>query len=305
MRATARPLGGGVSSVVIDVAAGHDRLVVKQPRARLAVQSEWLASPTRARNEAAALQYIAVILPGQVPTVITLDERRMAFAMTAAPETARNWKAELMSGTVDLKTAERVGHFLGAMHAASSADPECPVRFGDREVFSQLRIDPYYNTLLESHPDLIGPIGAMLARMHSTQSALVHGDFTPKNILVLDEGIWVIDWEICHFGDPIFDVASVLGHLLLKAIHRPSVADDYLDACRRLLGSYVQHAPLRDWPYLMQQTACFMLARVDGKSPAEYLTDDERQRTRQLTLRTLTERPGGIEEYLKETDDRG
>ena len=80
----------------------------------------------------------------------------------------------------------------------------------------------------------------------------------------------MIDWEIVHRGDPAFDVAFLLNHLLLKTIHRPASRNDYEACGAAFLDAYGQDL---DLAYVLGLVGCLMLARVDGKSPAEYLTE--------------------------------
>ena len=37
-------------------------------------------------------------------------------------------------------------------------------------------------------------------------STLVHGDFSPKNILISNKKIIYLDAECCNYGDPVFDL---------------------------------------------------------------------------------------------------
>jgi 5-methylthioribose kinase len=284
--ATAKVLEGGVSSVVLQVEAGSTRVIVKQPRWRLLVEREWMADPARAGIEASALDYVSTILPNAAPRLVSFDPQRMAVVMSAARNSA-NWKEQLLAGVMDASTAEAVGRTLGRLHAASAADPSCRYRFDNLTIFRQLRLDPYYAAILEAHPRLDELVRTMLSRMLETRTALVHGDFTPKNILVGADGVWVLDWEIAHFGDPVFDLASVLAHLWIKTVHMSERATPLQYAIGRLLAGYAESVTLEDPRYLTEQTACFMLARVDGKSPAEYLRPHGRDRVRQLALAAL------------------
>ena len=141
---------------------------------------------------------------------------------------------------------------------------------GSAESFEAQRVDPYLRMIQRRHPELADRIGAYVERLLGTTECVVHGDYSPKNVLVGDDGLWVIDWEVVHRGDPTFDLAFMLNHLLLKSIHRPQGREGYEACGRAFLEAYGRDV---DMPYVLGLVGCLMLARVDGKSPAEYLTE--------------------------------
>ena len=108
--------------------------------------------------------------------------------------------------------------------------------------------------------------------------ALVHGDVSPKNILVGPDGPVFLDAECAWYGDPAFDLAFCLNHLLLKCVWVPSAKEKLLQCFSVLSSSYLQRFSSGN---LEERTAsllpALLLARVDGKSPVEYL--DEAQRS--------------------------
>ncbi|HWE61136.1 MAG TPA: phosphotransferase [Chloroflexota bacterium] len=290
-------LGGGVSNVVLAVAAGDQRMVVKQALPRLRVADEWLAKRERVITEAEALRTAARLTPGAVPAVLDVDAEACVIIIEHAPPGWQNWKDLLLAGTIHPAVAQRLGMVLGVWHGATSDDPEVAARFGDSEAFDQLRIDPYYRTVMRRHPELAPVMTAYLDRMLATHRCLVHGDFSPKNVLVGDDGLWVLDFEVAHMGDPVFDVAFMLNHLLLKAIHRPVDRQAYKQAARRFWDTYQHAVPAGLCPpvhYLLGHLACLMVARVDGKSPAEYLTPPEQRRAWALGTALLTNPPDQV-----------
>ena len=281
-----------MSNVVLYASSSEGALVVKQSLPRLNVEEEWLASQDRTIREADALRVAAAAIPGSVPKVVSLDERRYVLVIEAAPLGWLTWKQQLLAGEVDLATASWLGRWLGCWQRLA---PEAGSgRFSDSDVFVQLRVDPYYRFTSARHPD-VGPIiDRHVASMLATRTCLVHGDYSPKNILVGGQGPWVIDFEVVHIGDPVFDLAFMLNHLLLKSLHRPTHADSLRQSAQAFLAGYRAVAPpglVPDDPYLHGHVGCLMLARVDGKSPAEYLTEDEREQARALAYRLLTIAP--------------
>lgn len=286
-------LGGGVSSVVLLVEAGSYRVVVKRPRRRLLVADEWLASPERAFIEAAALDLARATTPAAVPALIDLDPESCTMTMAAAPASWRPWKELLLEGVVDLSVAQRLGALLGTWHRVGTQDRAKLTGLTDLEVFTQLRVDPFYRTIATRHPDMAEQV-AMAAGplIDGSHSCFVHGDFSPKNVLVGDDGLWVIDFEVAHAGNPVFDLAFLVAHLLLKSVHRPVGAEPYRRCAARFLECYRGAAGAMLVPAdesLGLQVGCVVLARVDGKSQAEYLTTMEREQAWRIGVRLVRE----------------
>ena len=291
-------LGGGVSNVVLGVEADGLSCVVKQSLPRLRVADEWLAKRERAVTEAHALELAAVLIPGAVPRVLELDDEACSFTIARAPADWRTWKDELLEERADETVAHRVGSLLAAWHAGTT-DAATAEAFADQEGFDQLRIDPYYRTVMRAHPDLADAVAAYADRLLGPGRCLVHGDYSPKNVLVGPGRVWLIDFEVTHFGEPSFDLAFMLNHLFLKALHRPGTAAGYMVCAQAFWDTYAAGVPgplTPDARDVLGQVGCLMVARVDGKSPAEYLSEDERRRARLLGRRLLTEPPGDIGE---------
>jgi aminoglycoside phosphotransferase (APT) family kinase protein len=305
--AVAKELGGGVSNVVLAVRDGSTGLVVKQALPRLRVAEEWLASTDRVLTEADALEFAGRLTPEAVPAVLHRDPDRHVIAIGHAPAAWRDWKSILLDGRVDDQVAGRLGEVLAAWHSSTVGGKGLPssVRAG-AEAFDQLRVDPFYRTIALGHPELAGRVLALVDAMAERQRCLVHGDFSPKNILVGDDGLWVIDFEVAHYGDPAFDLAFMLCHLTLKALHHPQHSIE-LDRCavtfaqRYERGVGTELAP--DWPYVLQHVGCLVLARVGGKSPAPYLTDAERDAAWRVGLALLEQRPRDVRDLCTVRDE--
>lgn len=300
------PLGGGVSNVVLKLTAGAWRGVLKQALPRLRVAEEWLADPSRVLREAAALRAVGRLLaPGEVPAVLAEEPARYAVVISCAPDTARPWKARLMAGEVRLEVAAAVGDLLARLHRATWGPMPLAPEWADLTAFRQLRLDPYYGAVAARHPDVRQAVEAAAAALEGPGQALVHGDFSPKNILVDDHGgqprLVLLDFEVVHHGQPEFDVAFCLNHLLLKAIYFAPAHQPYLEAARRLWHSYAAPWPPDQAAQLerkaIPQLGCLLLARVDGKSPVEYLTrEEQREQVRRLGKALLLEGACSLEE---------
>ncbi len=291
---TAGSMTGGVSNDVVAVTGPNLDVVVKRALGRLRVAQTWLADTTRLTTEGRALQQVGAILPEAVPEVLDLSDGFLVMAR--APQHWRTWKQDLLTGAADPGVAERLGTLLGTWQRETARLQEALVAdFGSRTAFEQLRVDPFHRQIRDVHPDLAPVIDTTIDQMAATTTCLVHGDYTPKNILVGENPgqLWVIDWEVAHLGDPTFDPAWILGHLLLKSIHRPQWARAYHVAAGAFLtGLHAVDHPLSiDPDQLVRQTGCLVLARVDGRSPVEYLDRPGQQRARTLGRRLLTDPP--------------
>lgn len=287
-------LSGGVSSVVVKAESPTCSVVVKQALPQLKVRDQWLSRVERSLIEARCAAALTELVPGSVPAVLAIDEARHAFVMECAPPGSATWKSLLMAGDIAPQTAAAVGTLLGRIHARSATRPALAREFEDRSFFDELRLDPYLRTIATRHPRLAAPIGQMVDDLLATRVCLTHGDYSPKNLLVLpDGGIQLLDHEVAHWGNPAFDTAFVLNHLCLKALKFPDRAPAYLQCARVLWKSYMDEGP-PGGRLLSRQTALvlggLLLARVDGKSPVEYLeSDQERERVRSLACSLIAE----------------
>ncbi len=301
--ALVQPLGGGVSNVVLAVGEGPGAVVVKQALPRLRVADDWPAPRDRAIAEAEALDLVGAMTPGAAPTVLDQDADRCALVVERAPVRWEDWKSLLLAGTVDKEVAVRLGSLLAQWHGATWQGKELSARLRRPERFEALRVDPYYRTVARRRRETAGAVLGYVDQMMGRQLCLVHGDFSPKNVLVGPApDLWVIDFEVAHFGDPVFDLAFLLCHLMLKSVHRPAWAAAY-DACAVKFGrtyvSEVRAELMPSWPYVLGHVGCLMLARVDGKSPAEYLTNDERPKVRRFGDALLSAPPGNLEDLFE------
>jgi 5-methylthioribose kinase len=297
---TATELTGGVSGRVLLVEAEGVRLVTKQAHARLTVATEWLASPRRAQTEAAAMSMLSALTPDSVPALIDSDAENCALTMTAAPPGFRAWKDVLLDQEMPapevVRTAGVLGDLVGRWHRRTWADASVAARFDDYDAFESLRISPFHRTILSRHADLATVINHCIEQLMTGRQCLVHGDLSPKNVLVGSGEPWVIDHEVAHFGAAVFDLAFLHCHLLLKAVHQPGSGQTYARAAATFLQAYAEHVDLVTTDDLPWQIACLLLARVDGKSPAGYLTAGEQTTVRRVARKILSTDSPTLEE---------
>ncbi len=286
-------LSGGVSCRVLRARTDEGDVVVKQALSELRVDGPWRADVARAEVEFRFAQVLTELVPGACPVVLATDPEAHAFVMDAVAD-AVSWKQELLTGRVDTGVAESVGRLLGLLHARAADRPDLRDEFADRTNFRSLRLEPYFQGAATAHPDLADRIGQVAADLDGPGVTLVHGDVSPKNIL-LDGArkVLLIDHEVAHWGRPAFDTAFVVNHLCLKAVHRPDRAEAHLRAAESLLAAYTDAAgaAAATDADTARVLGPLLLARVDGRSPVEYLSDEQRDRVRHLARDVLVASP--------------
>jgi 5-methylthioribose kinase len=286
-------LGWGISNMVFKVSLDDDCFVFKQSLPKLRVQDDWPFDRARILVERDCMALLGQLLPaGCVPTVRFSDDANFVFGMSCAPHGGVLWEQALLAQQIDTPTAARAGALLAEMHRRAAVDPRVPARFAAQTGFVQGRVDPYYWTAARLHADLAPLIEAEVQRMLATRLTLVHGDYSPKNMFVYPDRILLLDFEVAHYGDPAFDAAFCLNHLILPALAFPGYAAQYLDAALAFWHTYhsepVQQLDPQIEPTIIRALGCLLLARIDGKSKIPYITDDAtRDQVRGLARRIL------------------
>ena len=291
------PLTGGVSSDIWRVELPRGAVCVKRALPRLKVAALWEAPVERNAFEWEWMRTAAVIHPSAVPELIAHDPAGGMFVMAYLERTSHPlWKEQLRKGEVDPDTATAVGHRIGAVHAATAGDQALARRFASDEIFYTIRLEPYLIATARVHQDRAAPLHALAATIAETKLALVHGDLSPKNILVGPEGPVFLDAECAWYGDPAFDLAFCLNHLLLKCLWVPHLALSLLNCFDVLAEAYLAEVRWEPVTALEERAARLLpglfLARIDGKSPVEYLTEEtQKDRVRRVARTLLAEQP--------------
>ncbi len=269
--------GGGVSSDVWRVDDGEKSFVVKRSVAKLRVAADWYADPARLIYEFRYLDTVSRLVPGVVPQVLNPDISGGYIAMEFLGEGYTNWKQDMLDGFADPVVAERAATALAKIHNATRNDASIRSQFDSLPFFTQLRIDAYLRSTALKHPGLADQIEEEAQRLSRSSECLVHGDYSPKNMLVSKDRFVVLDCETAWFGDPAFDLAFLLNHLHLKALHHAPNDIGMSALVHTATESYFATSDLKGSDDMNLRTArlllMLMLARVDGKSPAEYLNN--------------------------------
>ena len=290
------PLAGGVSSDIwrVDLASGP--VCVKRALSVLKVKAHWEAPIVRNQYEARWMQFAAEVVPGSVAECLASDPDRGMLLMPYLPSAEYPlWKEMLRDGTIRDEDAAGVGNMLGAIHARSAAQPELAAQFDSATIFHAIRLDPYLGEAARKNPDDAMVLEHLIQTTANTRLALVHGDVSPKNILIGPSGPVLLDAECAWWGDPVFDLAFCLNHLLLKRAWRPQWTNRYHGAFSALLDSYrnsvLQWGLWEPWEDLEARCArllpALLLARIDGKSPVEYLDLDDQPGSQRDQIRRL------------------
>lgn len=290
------PLKGGVSSDIFCVQSDSQRFCIKRALPRLKVAAVWEAPIGRNAAEAAWLREVGAWFPGSVPAVLGEDAELGLLAMEFLPEQDHPvWKVQLLHGQIDPTFAAAVGTLLAAIHQRSAGNPELATRFANDATFEPIRLEPYLRATAIKHPALADRLNAMADQTLATKKALVHGDASPKNILAGPHGPVLLDAECAWWGDPAFDLAFCLNHLLLKAAWAPQWRDRYLAAFDALAGAYLSGVGWEPRAAFEARAARLLpalaLARIDGKSPVEYITDDALRESVRRRAIALIEQP--------------
>jgi len=291
----AEALSGGVSGEVWKVSGPQGACVLKRALAKLKVEADWFSDVRRVEREQEAMALLSPLLPeGRIPRVLDYDAANYAFAMSCAPDGSVPWKDQLMQGRFDADVAGRTGLLLRAMHGESRGIGEAErARMSDLTFFRELRIEPFYDAVALRYPELASKIRSLADELTGdspeVRKCLVHGDFSPKNILIDPNGEPVLlDFEVCHWGNPVYDLAFCIGHLVLKGLHLGRESDAYalIDAFCTAYGE----VPAR----LLSHLGLMLLARVDGKSPVSYIRNEQtKERIRSLGQTLIREELSG------------
>ncbi|ASJ73416.1 phosphotransferase family protein [Granulosicoccus antarcticus] len=298
------PLTGGVSSDIARVVLDSRQICIKFAIPKLKVAEDWHAPVHRNAAEYRWLQTAADILPSGAVQLLGRSEKLHGFAMEfISGDDVYLWKSALLAEAPDHGEATAVGDILGRIHAASSLAEFDTSQFHNRDDFRALRIEPYLSFTALQHSELATHLDALACMLYQSEQVLVHGDVSPKNILFRTGGPVMLDAECATMGDASFDPSFCLNHLVLKAALLPDSRARLLANAADLWRAYAAHI---SWePAEQVQTRicsllpALMLARIDGKSPVEYLDDDKRRLVRKLAIHLIRHPVSELDQALE------
>lgn len=312
-------LAGGVSNrtVLVERETG-EAWVLKQALTKLRVPVDWFSEPERVHREALGLRWLAELTPpGVIPAFIFEDHTHHLIAMEAVPQPHVNWKTLLLAGQLDLAHVKQFAMLLATIHGqAVQRRHELAPIFADRSFFESLRLEPYYQYTATQVAEATHFLEQLVQQTRQRSYTLVHGDYSPKNTLLYQKRLVLLDYEVIHWGDPAFDLGFSLTHLLSKAHHCAPLRDRFATAAQHYwqvyqatLQQHVAHSASDDWQvdlerYAIRHTLACMLARVAGRSPLEYMTNQEQEHQKQVVVELMHRQPATVVALIEELVNR-
>ena len=296
-------LTGGVASDIAHVQAASHDYCVKFALPKLRVQEDWYAPVERNLAEYRWLKTYASIDPEGAIPLFGHSPSLNGFVMgyLSGPNTYL-FKSALFEGKGSKQDAHNIGRNLGRIHQISTKSPFNSSPFDNRDDFYALRIEPYLIHTAKSHDGVADKLNEMANLLYHSEQVLVHGDVSPKNILIHDGRPYLLDAECATMGDASFDVSFCLNHFILKALHVPSHRENYFKLCDSFWQAYRAEIDFEDLASLerriTQLIPMLLLARVDGKSPVEYLTEKTSKEIRRFALSSINHPPATIQQLI-------
>jgi aminoglycoside phosphotransferase (APT) family kinase protein len=298
---------GGVSNrTVLVTRPSGEAWVLKQALEKLRVKVDWFSDPKRIEREALGIDHLSRVCPsGAITPLIFRDEANHLLAMAAVPQPHENWKTMLLRGDVRDEHVKQFAELLACIHKSVIGrrihlDPA----FSDTSFFESLRLEPYYLFTAEQVPEAATFVRALVDQTRSRRITLVHGDYSPKNILIHNDKLILLDHEVIHYGDPAFDVGFAMTHLLSKEHHLESHREKFKRAAGLFWATYRSSLPkfpvMSPEPIAIQHTLACLLARVAGRSPLEYLDDAERKRQREVVVQLMQNPPATMNDLIEQ-----
>ena len=304
-------LQGGVSNRTVWVEReSGEAWVLKQALAKLRVPVDWFSSPERIHREALGLEWLARLAPpGSITPLLFEDRERHLLAMQAVPQPHANWKTVLLGGTICADHVRQFATLLAAIHREAHGRADLAEVFGDRAFFESLRLEPYYGYSAQQTPDAAAFLDSLIRETLACRITLVHGDYSPKNVLIHEDRLVLLDHEVIHFGDPAFDLGFSLTHFLSKAHHLPALRREFASAALEYWRVYSEALGAPEWaadlePRAVRHTLACLLARAVGRSPLEYLSPAERIRQRDVVLRFIPSVPATIADLISQFEEQ-
>ncbi|MCB2215876.1 MAG: aminoglycoside phosphotransferase family protein [Desulfobulbaceae bacterium] len=305
-------LHGGVSNRTVKISwADGSGWVAKQALEKLRVQADWFSDPKRIHIEAAGLRWLARLIgTTAVPSFVFESHEQRLLIMSAVPEPHQNYKELLLTGLPAPHHAAEFGTLLARLHDNAFAyREELSLEFADTTFFENLRIDPYYIYAGHHLPAAAPFLFRLIDGTRKRRLTLVHGDYSPKNILIHRDRLILLDHEVIHFGDPAFDVGFSMAHFLSKAHARVSLRHQFAALADTYWQSYCHQVAGRPWAvdlerWSINHTLGCLLARVAGKSILEYLSSSQKAAQRMAVQQLIDKPPATMTALIQQFTSR-
>lgn len=295
---------GGVSCTVAYVETKEQPMIIKQALRQLKTKDTWLCDPNRMYIEYASNQIYHDLLPDCAPKTYFYDEDNYIYGREAVPDGCLMWKDYLMQGDLNFEIAKKSVDVLVAIHNKCAGDAAIKKAFENKEVFYGLRISPYFEFTTKKHTEISKLCEELTHLMMDSAISLVHGDYSPKNIMIMGEKIQVLDFEVAHYGHPAFDLAFLVNHIILKSVKFEEYAAGYLALAEYMMKRYLSQMTFMNQkefePVFVKTLQMLFLARIDGKSPVEYLCSEplKQEKVRKISLSMIKDQIERLDDML-------
>ncbi len=280
------PLNGGVSSDCVKVTWSSGQAVVKRALATLKVDEIWESNPDRILAEADALSLFKTMTPAHVPAVLARDDDELVIILELAPPDRHEWRELLIQGDCDQSVGRTLGQILSTWHQRTRT-VVLPARLENgKSRLYELRVAPFHLDLATRWIGSSTLLRRLADELMDSSECLVHGDFSPKNVLHGPSGTWVLDAEVAHRGAPVLDLAFLAAHLLIKATHLPQFRASLHETLTAFLDAYTCQIPKLP-EHLAEHTGAVIGVRIDGISRTRYLSNESRDALRSLAMDLL------------------
>ncbi len=302
-------LSDGLKNRVYYVEAANRSWIVKQAHSRAQIKGRWWIDRRRIFAEKSCIERLAQFLdPEILPEVLLEDRTNFILVTTPPPHNALSWESDLVNGRIDLQIAVQCGELLATVHNETADSSEVADEFESTKVFEQLRIDPHYNYITNTYPDLKKAIAVHTNRLLKEGFCLVLGDLRPRNIWVANGHPYWVDFATAHYGYPAFDLAFYTADMCIKAMQNTAQKAAYLEAVNVFWNSYFQSANYKKVEEVKHQAVrdlgCLLLSATDGRQPVAL--EDERlvglsRRIAQSLILTGLEQIEEVTEFVNRT----
>lgn len=294
-------LTGGVSNKTVLVNFNKKSWVIKQSLQKLRVPGNWECSPERIFREAEAIRWMTEEpSPLSVPKLVFEDKSNYLLAMEAIDPPFQNLKDHFLFQEPEPAYFKQAGRLLGGIQNRAG-NGEIPMEFRNNDFFTSLRLDPFYRETARKLPKTSTFYDELIKATLHNQYTIVHGDFSPKNFLVKNKQLVLLDHEVIHFGDGTFDIGFFLAHLFSKANHRPEHKNDFINGAELFVSSFMETVPKFEKEKELRavnHTIGCLLARVAGLSQMPYLTRKQKDHQMNIGLELLSEAPTSLNQLF-------
>ena len=276
---------------------------IKRALKKLTVKEDWYAPISRSNFEASYFKACHNVNPRSFPKILGHDKKNYILAMEwFKPKKYILWKKQLLDVAFDIKDGVSISDILNKKHSYFNNKFNFKKEFENDKTFYDIRIEPYIIFTSKSYPEHKNYFIDAAKSLVSNKKTLIHGDFSPKNILIGPDFPVILDAETACWGDPIFDLAFCNNHIILKSILNSTNKKKYMLLSKEFIENYINKINWEDKNSFIDRffklVPLLILARLDGKSPIEYFQDKHVKKARTLSLKVLNNKIENINSFF-------